>query len=141
MKRLFLLGLVTLMYFACSEESNDYIYENGTYKAIDAEYNYGWKSYLNVTIKDDEIASLEFDYINEEGDKKSETTAEEYPMDPHPSVWLPQIESMLMSKDITNFEDIDAITGATHSCDNANKLMNAVLEAAKTGDTSEQVVE
>lgn len=141
MNRLFLLGLITVLFFSCSEDSEDYIYKNGTYKAIEAEYHYGWKSYLNVTINNDKITALEFDYLNEDGDLKSETTAEEYPMDPHPSVWLPQYESRLMDADILNFEGIDVITGATGSGNNANKLMNAVLEAAKTGDTSEQVVE
>jgi len=142
MRKLILLTFVVTALFSCNKDkkANELIYINGTYKAIEAEYNYGWKAYLHIDISEDELTSISFDYLDESGNKKSETTEEEYPMDPHPSIWLPQYESNLMNADIINFSDIDAISGATHTVVTINKMMKVLLEAAKTGDTSEKII-
>jgi len=128
--------------FSCKDETevDELVYVNGTYKAIQAEYSHGWKAYLEATIANDVVTDIVFDYADSAGNKKSKTTAETYPMDPHPTVWLPQYETALLNSEITEFSDVDAITGATHSGEYANDLMKAVLEAAKEGDTSEQIV-
>jgi major membrane immunogen (membrane-anchored lipoprotein) len=140
MKKLFVLLFTITILFACKKEDKDFVYTNGTYKAIEAEYSYGWKAIMQIEIDKDKLASIEFDYQDGNGNKKSETTATEYPMDPHPSTWLPQYETSLQNTDICNYSDIDAVSGATNSCALANKMMKALLEAAKTGDTSEQVI-
>lgn len=142
MKKLILASLVFACFLSCKEKkgTDELIYVNGTYKAVQAEYSHGWKAFLEVSIQEDELEAITFDYLDSTGNKKSETTSATYPMDPHPSVWLPQYETALLNSDIDEFSDIDAITGATHSGDNANELMKAVLAAAKEGDSSEQIV-
>lgn len=138
------IGLILVAVFAVvitsCEKDDENIYKDGTYYAEQAEFSHGYKAFVEAEIKDDKLVSVDFDYFDEEGGLKSETTAETYPMDPHPTAWLPQYESAMMDVDITNFAEIDAISGATHAGHNLNVLMQDVLDAAKDGDTSEQIV-
>lgn len=115
---------------------------DGTYTAeVDedtAAASYGWKESLTVTYKDGKIADVDFDAFNADGDRKSETTAETYPMDPHPSEWMPKIEANL--KATTDAAKVATVAGATQSSDHAKALYAAVLEAAKSGKTDTVVV-
>jgi len=131
--------MITLV--SCEKEEES-IYMDGDYRAEAAEFSHGWKEFMEVTITDDVQTSVNFDAVNEEDDTffKSETTQGSYPMDPHPTVWIPQLEAQLMTVDISNYEGIDGITGATHSSQNANALFELIIEAAKTGDTSTQIL-
>lgn len=138
MRKVILLAFVAALLFSCTKD--EMTYEDGAYKAVEAEFVHGWKAYLNISIVEDALTTVEFDYLDEDGNKKSETTAESYPMVPHPSTWIPQYESTLISTEIVEYAEIDAVTGATNAGTAINKLMNAALEAAKTGDTSEQVI-
>jgi hypothetical protein len=62
-------------------------------------------------------------------------------MDPHPTVWIPAYEAQLMALDITKKDaKIDGTTGATGGKASANALLDAILKAAKTGDTTVQVI-
>ena len=141
MKKLgLLLSLLVVIIISSCEKEEEYVYVDGTYYAETAEYSHGWKALLEVGISKDELVSVDFDYFNEAGDLKSETTVETYPMDPHPSVWLPQYEQELMEADILNFEAVDVVTGATGGGGNLNALVPVVLEAAKDGDTSTQIL-
>lgn len=115
-------------------------YINGSYRAESSEFDYGWKSFLEVEISEDELVSVNFDYFDEEGNLKSETTVENYPMDPHPTVWIPEYETRLYSSYINCYSEVDVVTGATHGWNSVNVLMTAVLSAANDGDTSTQVV-
>ncbi len=138
MRKVILLAFAAALLFSCTKD--ELTYQDGTYKAVEAEFGYGWKGYLNITISEDALKAVEFDYLDEDGNKKSETTAESYPMVPHPSTWIPQYESTLLSTEIVEYAEIDAVTGATNAGTAINKMVNAALEAAKTGDTSEQVI-
>lgn len=124
---------------ACKKEDEN-IFENGIYSAEEADFHFGWKGFMNVEIEDDEVLNVEFDYLNADGDLKTATTDEEYPMVPHPRVWVPEYEEALENSDITSFEEIDAVTGATGGAGVANQLFQAILDAAETGDTDTQVV-
>lgn len=135
----FLLGLFLIT--ACGDDEENNTFENGDYEAQEAEFGHGWKGFLKITISDDELTAVDFDYFDESGNLKSETTTENYPMDPHPTVWLPEYEAKLMAVDIVDFSAVDGVTGATSSGNAVNKLMEAVLNAAKEGDNSIQVVE
>lgn len=141
MNKLLLILVVITTLLSCSKNEAVYVYKNGVYNASEAEYNYGWKGYLKIEITGDKLQLVEFDYNNDKGEKKSATTAENYPMDPHPSVWLPQYEDSLSHADLLNYSDFDALTGATHSAHTANAMMHKLLEAAIIGDTTVQVLE
>lgn len=117
--------------------------KNGTYRAEMsekiAEEEQGWQGYLSLTVKDGAVTGAEFDYTKDDK-KKSEATAEEYPMDPPPSEWIPQYEKEVMAAGLTG-EKIDTITGATNSVKDVNALYQAVLEAAREGNTETVTVD
>jgi len=136
---LILFAVLAITFTACEDE-DELVLKNGTYYAEAAEFSHGWKAFIEAEIKDDKLVDVDFDYFDENGGLKSETTVETYPMDPHPTVWLPQYEAALMAADITSFSEVDVVTGATGAWANCNALMEAIIDAAKSGDTSDQIV-
>jgi len=143
MKKLALLATAALMVTLVScDKEKETVYKDGTYRAETDGFSHGWKTFMEVTIADDVLTSVNFDAVSEADNTlfKSETTAETYPMDPHPTVWIPQIEAQFMAVDILNYAGIDGVSGATHSSDDADALFELILAAAKTGDTSTQLL-
>ena len=135
-----IMTLALFMGFYSCDKEDEYVYVDGTYLAEEIDFHYGWKGYLEIEIKNDDLVAVDFDYLDADGNLKSQTTAETYPMDPHPTVWLPVYNTSLMAVDLLNFVDVDVYTGATGSWGNANDLMALLIEAAKTGDTSTQIL-
>ena len=133
---LFLAAAVMIAITACDkDDEKTYIYEDGTYRAEEADFSHNYKAFLVVNIENDEFVSVDFDYVNPDGGLKSETTAETYPMTPHPSVWLPEYEAMVMDLEITAADvEVDGVSGATGAWESLNVLLDTVLEAAKTGN-------
>ena len=143
MKKVFAVALslaLALSLVACGGTSK---IKDGTYKAemSDAvvEASYGWRDTLTVTYKDGKVADLDFDSFDADGNRKSEATAETYPMDPAPSAWMPQLEENL--KATTDPDKVAAVAGATNSSNNAKLLYKAVVEKANAGDTTTAVVD
>lgn len=138
------IGLILIAVFAvvitACEKEEEKMFENGTYYAEAAEFHFGWKAFIEAEIKDDELVSVDYDNFDDAGNLKSETTVEDYPMNPHPSVWMPQYETALLGADITSFTEVDVITGATGAWADVNALMTAILEAAKEGNTDDIIV-
>lgn len=99
---------------------------------------HGWKEYLKITVKDQQITSLEYDALKD-GKKKSEATAEEYPMTPHPSEWIPKINEALQAAEVP--EAMDTVAGATMSSKVARQLYAAVLAASREGNSETVVVD
>lgn len=115
--------------------------EDGIYKAqVDDAYveteGRGWREFLEVTIKDGEITDVTFNAINAEGKYKTDPGA--YNMVPSPSIWMPVIE-----ENVKNNVDgkIDALTGATSSSNNAQKLLDAIYKDGKAGQTIDVAIE
>lgn len=110
---------------------------DGTYTAkVDeaaAAASYGWTDTLSVTYQNGKITDVDFDSFNADGDRKSETTAETYPMDPAPSVWMPELEANI--KATSSADKVAAVAGATSSSNNAKLLYQAVIDAANAGKT------
>ncbi len=144
MKKIALLMIAGLFvaFTSCKkDDEKTYVYQDGTYKAEDAEFSHNYKAFLEAEIKADQLVSVNFDYVDSVGNFKSNTTAEQYPMDPHPSSWLPECESQLMSTSIVpDYIEIDGVSGATHGSESANIMMEAVLAAAKSGDHTVQII-
>lgn len=113
------------------------MYKDGVYTAQASEayaaQNGGWQEYVKVTVTGGQVTDTEYD-ADMDGKKKSETTADEYPMDPHPSKWIPEIERQL--KAAGEKTQIDGVTGATQSSRMAERLYAAALNAARTGNTA-----
>ena len=115
---------------------------DGTYKAqVDeatAEASHGWTEVLAVTYQDGKMTDVDFDAFDAEGNRKSEADPATYPMDPPPSVWIPQIEENI--KATSSADKVATVAGATSSSENAKKLYAAVLEAASAGKMETVVV-
>ena len=113
------------------------LYQDGTYMAQTSEAYaqqwQGWREYVKVTVKNGNIDQVEYD-AEKDGKKKSQTTAEEYPMEPHPSQWTRQISDNLKAAE-SESALADTVTGATASSKTARRLYAAALNAARTGNT------
>lgn len=96
-----------------------------------AEAAYGWRDQLVVEYKDGQIVSAVFESYDADGNKKSETTAETYPMDPSPAEWIPQLSANITEAGA----DFDAITGATLATNNARAMLEAIAVSGKPGET------
>lgn len=116
---------------------------DGTYRAEMSEKitkeEQGWQGYLELTVAQGALTKADFDYIKD-GKKKSETTKEEYPMEPPASEWIGQYEEKVIDAGLSG-EKIDTITGATTSARDVNALYQAALEAAQAGNTQTVVVD
>lgn len=135
-----LMAMAMFIVLSSCKKEEEYVYVSGDYTAEAADFHYGWKAFMEVEIADDVQISVTFDYFDDGGNLKTETTDEEYPMTPHPREWCPEMETQLLVVDIKNFTEIDGVTGATGGSTEANELFALILEAAKTGDTTTQVL-
>lgn len=135
---LFLMVAAMIGLVSCKEEETT-TYVDGTYKAEAAEAHYGWTVFMEASISGDVLTVVDFDYLDENGNRKSETTQEDYNMTPHPSVWCADIEGQLMAVDILAYAGIDGVSGATGGSEDANALFELILDAALEGDETTQV--
>jgi len=153
---LFLMLAAVVSLSSCDKEEET-MFVDGDYKAETAEYSHGWITFLEVTISGDVLTVVNWDARQEDGSLKSNATAETYPMDPHPTVWISQLEAKIKATDITTFdlhsvidgidaavadetENVDGVTGATHASHSGYELLDLILEAAKDGDTTTQIL-
>lgn len=139
MKKKLLLSIIlfaiTLSTTACNPLSS---MKDGFYTAEMSEFSHGWKEYVCILVKNDKIVSAEFNAKNESGFIKAwdnnymqNMKAEQgtYPND-YTRKYVEQLINEQM--DI----QVDAVTGASHSGGNFEKLVKAVIEQAKSGDSS-----
>ena len=98
-----------------------------------AEADYGWRNQLVVEYKDGKMVSATFESYDADGNKKSETTPDTYPMDPAPSEWTPQLSENILAAG--NSADIDGISGATIASNDARALLAAIETEGKPGET------
>ena len=98
-----------------------------------AEADYGWRDQLVVEYKDGKMVSATFESYDADGNKKSETTPDNYPMDPAPSEWIPQLSENILAAG--NSADIDGISGATNASNDARALLAAIETEGKPGET------
>lgn len=125
------------MLTGCSKKAKD-----GTYTARYRYPSHGYVEYLTVTFKSGKPTSAEFDAYSETdpNSKKSQLTAENYPMDPTPSVWMKELAKNVVAAG-DNPDKITTVAGATSSSKHARELYNAILNAAKSGTTGEIIVD
>lgn len=116
--------------------------KDGNYSAIyDHIDGKGWKPFLTVEIKDGKITKANFNYKNPEGKLKSDDANYEKSMKAKnglgPVEYVVKINDNIVKK---GSSEIDTVTGATHSTDNAKALLKAILDKAAKGDTTESVL-
>ncbi len=141
-KKIMLLSAVilSLCLAGCGSEKG---MKNGYYTAEMKEYDYGWKEYVCIFVKNDKIVSIEFNAKNPSGFIKAWDNAYMENMKPvsgtYPNEYTRLYGSRLLeSQDI---EAVDAVTGATSSGEHFYKLVNAAMEQARVGNSEVAVVE
>ena len=117
--------------------------KNGYYTAEMKEYDYGWKEYVCIFVKNNTIVSIEFNAKNASGFIKAWDNAYMENMKPvsgtYPNEYTRLYGSRLLeSQDI---EEVDVVSGATSSGGNFYKLVNAAAEQAREGNSEVAVVE
>lgn len=135
MKKTLLFVLAVVLMAACGKTT----YVDGTYTAeYDALDSHGWKAFVTIVLSDDVITSADYDYFNADGERKSEDSAYNASMlaikGINPAMYCPMINTNIMDAVIVpQFDSIDVVAGATHSCENANELVMEALASAKDG--------
>ena len=149
--------LLTAIVFAVTSCEYDGTYKNGDYKVKFSEPHYGWTAFVEFTLDKDEIANVDYDYLDADGNLKSENDGYQAAMESNwvnlengdsiqpgigPQDYCPDIEAAIKQTEIVpEYVEIDNITGATSSVKSANALMNAGLEAAIVGTEGEIVID
>ena len=118
-------------------QTEDSAMADGVYTAemddASAEAAYGWRDRLVVKYKDGEMVSAVFESYDADGNKKSETSTDVYPMDPAPADWMPVLsENILAAAGSTEF---DGVSGATLATGNARAMMQAILDSGVADET------
>lgn len=118
-------------------------YKDGFYTAEMSEFSHGWEEYLIIQMKDNKIVSAEFNARNESGFIKAWDNAYMKNMMPKSGTYPNEYTRMYVQQLIDGQVDtkVDAITGATSSGKNFEKLVDAVLKQAAAGDSATAVVE
>ncbi len=135
--KILLIIFFTILSAFCTACSDD-ILKDGYYTAEMAEYNFGWKEYVTITVKNGKIASAEYNAKNIGGFIKSWDNAYMKNMNSvsgtYPNEYTRLYAAQL--KQNKSGESIDMISGATESGVNFKELSKAVIERAKKGDSS-----
>lgn len=98
-----------------------------------AEAAYGWRDTLVVEYRDGKMVSAVFESYDPDGNKKSETSADVYPMEPSPSEWVPQLNANL--EKAGDSKHLDGVAGATLASGNAKALLEAIEKNGQPGET------
>jgi major membrane immunogen (membrane-anchored lipoprotein) len=108
-------------------------FKDGVYKATqDKADQYGWKGFVEITIKDGKIATVTFDYDNN-GALKSKDEAYKAQMEPvsktYPEKAFGELQAALVAKQ--DIATVEAVAGATMSSNEFKALVTLALEQAK----------
>lgn len=117
--------------------------KDGYYTAEMKDFSNGWKEYVCIQVKNDTIVSAEFNAKNASGfikawDNNYMKNMKNI-MGTYPNEYTREYVQQLIAqqKDI----QVDVVTGASSSGGNFTKLVAAVLEQARKGDSTVVIVE
>ncbi len=112
--------------------------KDGYYTAEMSEFSHGWKEYVCIQVKDDIIVSAEFNAKDASGFIKAWDNEYMRNMGTETGNYPNQYTREYVRQLIEGQKDlkVDLMTGATHSGDNFEKLVPAVIEQAKKGDST-----
>ena len=118
--------------------------QDGYYTAEMSDFSHGWKEYVCIYVKNDEIISAEFNAKDANGFIKAwdneymrnMMTKSETGM--YPNRYTREYVQQLL--DGQKDTQVDVISGASESGDNFKKLTVAVIAQAQKGDTSAAIV-
>ncbi len=111
---------------------------DGSYTAQMLEYSNGWREYVTITVENGEIVTTEYNAENASGFIKSWDNDYMKRMKlakgTYPNEYTRLYAAQLTGQ--TKAPKIDAITGASHSGENFQRLSYAVVEQAIKGDSA-----
>lgn len=117
--------------------------KDGFYTAQMSDYSFGWKEYLCILVKDDQIVYAEFNAKNASGYIKAWDNAYMQNMSAvcttYPNDYTRKYVAQLMESQST--DGLDTISGATSSGKNFYRLAEAVLEQAAAGNPDTIIVQ
>ncbi len=138
-----LLLAFALIFGGCGAKEQTAGMQDGSYTAQMAEYSFGWKEYVTITVKNGEIVTTEFNAENASGFIKSWDNAYMNNMRPvsgtYPNEYTRYYAAQLTGQ--TEAPEIETLTGATSSGVNFRLLTQAVVEQALKGDSTVAIVE
>ena len=118
--------------------------KDGYYTAEMSDFSYGWKEYVCIYVKNDQIISVEFNAKDENGFiKAGDTDYMRNMMTKSESGMYPNKYAREYAQQLVDGQketQVDAISGASQSGDNFKKLTVAVIEQAQKGDSSAAIV-
>ncbi len=136
-----ILILSSLIISGCSSSANGL--QDGYYTAEDKNGSHGWYEFVTIYVNDGKIVSVEYNAKNSSGYIKSWDMDYMRLMDSvdgtYPNEYTRTYANQFLKEQSAN--DIDAISGATHSYDTFLVLAEAVLEKAKAGDATVALVD
>ncbi|MCR2820126.1 extracellular electron transfer flavoprotein PplA [Lederbergia panacisoli] len=98
----------------------------------------GWKTFINMTVKDGKITASDYNYLNKDGDLKTNDEGYQEKMTEKtgtgPQDYIPALNNALV--DTQNPAEVDVVTGATHSSHTFKMYAAQLINAAQKGDTS-----
>ncbi|WP_239253496.1 extracellular electron transfer flavoprotein PplA [Listeria ilorinensis] len=111
--------------------------QDGTYTLEEQNYSNNYRVVFSIEVKDGKIANSDYNYVNKDGDKKTDDADYEKNMKAKsgtgPQEYIPALNKSLVEKQ--DPASVDTVSGATHSSETF-KLYAAQLEnAAQNGDT------
>lgn len=117
--------------------------KDGFYSAEMSDYSHGWKEYLCILVKDDQIVYAEFNAKDPSGYIKAWDNAYMYNMasvqNTYPNDYTRKYVAQLIKAQ--NPDGVDTVSGATHSGSNFHLLADAVIQQAAKGDADVVTVE
>ncbi|MCY7208764.1 FMN-binding protein [Streptococcus dysgalactiae] len=111
--------------------------KDGTYKAESAFDERGWKVVHTITVADGKITASNFGYENKDGKLKADDEEYNKNMKAKSGVSSKEATEKLNSQLVEkqNLDDVEVVSGATHTSENFKKSTETLLEAAKEGKT------
>jgi major membrane immunogen (membrane-anchored lipoprotein) len=120
------------------------LYTDGTYKvSADAFDENGWKPFVEVTIANDQITAVTFDYTDKSGNLKTADATYKKNMEAangtYPEKYTGELEQQLITKQVIS--KVDAVTGATTSSTDFSTLVGYALDdMAEIGNNQPAVI-
>lgn len=117
--------------------------KDGTYKAESDYDSRGWKVVHTITVKDGKITESDFGYENKDGQKKADDEEYNKNMKAKSGVSSKEATEQLNKElvDKQNVDDVEVVSGATHTSSNFELSTKELLKAAEEGNTETVTIE
>ena len=111
---------------------------DGEYSAVSNEDENGWSVQHSITVENGEVTVSDFDYVNADGDLKSEDEEYNTMMEENSGVSSADATEELNAAFVeSQSADVDVVTGATSTSEKFATSAAALLAAAAEGNTDE----